>query len=30
MPQFFGLKINKLKCEVAGTGAMKGVKDRIC
>ena len=30
MPQFFGLKINKLKCEVAGTGAMKGVKVALC
>ena len=30
MPQFFGFKINKLKCEVAGTGAMKGVKVTLC
>ena len=30
MPQFSGLKINKLKCEVAGTGAMKGVKVALC
>ena len=26
MSQFSGLKINKSKCQVTGTGVMKGVK----
>ena len=30
MSQFSGLKINKSKCEVAGTGVMKGVKVALC
>ena len=30
MSQFSGLKINKSKCEVAGTGVMKGVKVTLC
>ena len=30
MPQFSRLKINKLKCEVAGIGVMTGVKVALC
>ena len=30
MPQFSGLKINKWKCEVVGTGIMKGVNVALC
>ena len=30
MSQFSGLKTNKSKCEVAGTGVMKGVKVALC
>ena len=30
MFQFYGLKINKSKCEVARTGVMKGVKVTLC
>ena len=30
MFQFYGLKINKSKCEVARIGVMKGVKVTLC
>ena len=30
MSQFFGLRINKSKCEVAETGVMKRVKVALC
>ena len=30
MSQFSGLKINKSKCEVEGTGVMTGVKMALC
>ena len=30
MSQFYGLKINKPKCEVAGIGFMKGVIEALC